>query len=163
MSKIESVTETITDSKKLYFKVIADGLTYSAWEYDGTGKPVKAFKQLMSKEFKIGDNVKFNYSENGKFKNLVSIEKSVCTGNEPSPSSTTKTTNFGGGVNSTFSKGNMTDDEYRAYQIKMFEECFEDAGKFVTHVFPEPQKVDIAIAFFEKRNSPRIYAKKEDK
>jgi len=133
MSKIESVTETLTDSQKVYYKLIADGLTYSAWKNDGAGKPIKAFKQLDSKEFKVGDNVKLNYSENGKFKNLISIEKGEVAETTP-----TKSKSFASKSNPTFEKGNMTDDEYRAYQIKQFEECFEDAGKFVTHVFPEP-------------------------
>jgi len=57
----------------------------------------------------------------------------------------------------------MTDEEYREYQKKLMDDCWTDAAKLLDdnsrngeHVF------DIAIAFFDKRCSPKYYAQKEE-
>lgn len=165
MTVIEELEYTEKDGRK-YYKITANG-TYRA--FSGT----IAFAQLKDGGFKKGDNVNLKYTEiDGKatdgtpikHKNLDRIELLESgTGNEASPSPKTKSTSFANEKTSIYDKGDMSAEEYRAYQIKMMNECWNDAVTLLNNnKHGEEPTFDIAVAFFEKRCSPRIYAKKEE-
>lgn len=78
MTRLDEIA-VLQSTKGDYYKIKSDGKTYSAWPDS------EAFEQLKKKEFKIGDMVKLDYTENpGKgrdgsqivYKNLVKIEVS---------------------------------------------------------------------------------------
>lgn len=166
MTVIEDI-EYIEKGGKKFYKIMAKG-TYRAFE------DTIAFAQLKEGKFKKGDNVDLKFHEApGKlkdgtaivYKNLDRIEQVSGSGNEASPPTQTTpkvpatTTKSSSGVN-----GEMNYEEYREYQKKMMNDCWDDAVKLLNdnHYGEEPT-FDVAIAFFDKRNSPRFYAKKEEK
>ena len=164
MTVIEDI-EYIEKGGKKFYKIMAKG-TYRAFE------DTIAFTQLKEGKFKKGDNVDLKYHEApGKltdgtaivYKNLDRIEQLSGTGNEASPPTriTPKVpaTQTNSGVN-----GEMGYEGYREYQKKMMNDCWDDAVQLLNdNKAGEEPTFDIAIAFFDKRNSPRFYAKKEEK
>lgn len=70
--KIEEITTKETKKGDKFYKVIADGKTYNAF----MGEP--AFELLEANTFSVGSLVKlkFDVSKDGKYKNLVDIERS---------------------------------------------------------------------------------------
>jgi len=82
--------EKIEKNGKKFYKVMAEGRTYRAWEQDGKGKPNKAFEQLDKGEFKKGEDVNLQYTENKvgeyTYKNLTAILKGTGTPATPQAS-----------------------------------------------------------------------------
>jgi len=166
VTTLDDIEYTEKDGKKFY-KLTAGGKIYRA--FSGS----IAFVQFKEGKFKKGDNANLKYIEvpgkarDGsaiKHKNLDRLDQASDTGNVPSPLPRKEPKPPVVKSNSVpvFGQGDMTDEDFREYQKMMFLDCLEDS-EIAEYELPADKKVDVAIAFFEKRCSPRIYARKESK